>query len=282
MHFKFLIQEDRSWFILLAVTLLLLFITAAKWMCDHPYAISWDEAEYFNVVLADQSILRDSGLRALRTHILYSDRIRPPAYRLLIIPFYSIAGFSPFIGRMVSFGFHWIGLAFLYLTTLRIADRKCPVLSVLICSLSPDVLFSSVLFYTEYPLFLATTGAFYFLVPSLVSKSDGPRNWIGLGLSLGLGLLAKSSFLLVATPVLGFALLAGRIRGLSGPPPSFAIKAGALGSLVAAPWWWINSSPALSFARSSRNFIYDSSGCHQLALGSRGCFRSRRACWDTG
>ena len=160
----------------------------------------------------------------------------------------------------MSLGFHWVGLAFLYLTTLKIADPKCAVLSVLICALSPDVLFSSVLFYTEYPLFLATTGAFYFLVSSLVSKLDVPRNWIGLGLSVGLGLLAKSSFLLVATPVLGFVFLAGRIRGLSGPSASFAIKAGAVGALVAAPWWWKNAGAVLAYARYARNFVYDSLG----------------------
>ena len=225
---------------------------------DHPTAISWDEAEYFNTVLADQGVLRDSGLRGLRLAILYNDRIRPPAFRILAAPFYYVLGFSPFTLRLVSLGFHWLGLVLLYFTTRKVADPKCAVLSVLICGLSPDVLFSSVVFYTEYPLFLATTGTFYFLVSGLMSKSNGSRSWIGLGLSIGLGLLAKTSFALVAAPVLGVLLVASRIRGLSGPPPSFAIKAGALGSLVAAPWWWKNGGYALGYARYSRNFIYDS------------------------
>ena len=170
-----LLLKDRSWFVLLALTLIVLLTSAVRWMLDHPYAFSWDEADYFNDVLADQSALRDSGLRGLRPEILYTDRGRPPAFRLLAIPFYLVLGFSPLKLRLVSLGFHWLGLVFLYLTTRKIASPKCAVLSVLICCLSPDVLFSSVVFYTEYPLFLATTAAFYFLVSSIESRSDVPQ-----------------------------------------------------------------------------------------------------------
>ncbi len=250
-----LLLKDRSWFLLLGLILVVLVISAVKWMVDHPCAVSWDEASYFNTVLADQSALRDSGLRGLRLQILYSDRGRPPAFRLLAIPFYVVLGFSPVTLRLVSLGFHLSGLVLLYLTTRKVASPKCAVLSVLVFCLSPDVVFASALFYTEYPLFLATTGAFYFWVSSLESKSDAPRNWIGLGLSIGLGLLAKASFLLIAAPLLGFVLVAGRIRALIGPPPLFAIKAGALAALIAGPWWWKNLGPAMSYARNSR---YDS------------------------
>lgn len=260
MSLRELLQKDRTWFLLLALTLCALLASAVQWMHEHPCAISWDEAVYFNSVLADQRAIRDSGLRGLRLKILYGDKGRPPAYRILAIPFYVVFGFSPFTLRLVSLAFHWFGLVFLYLTTRKIASPKCAVLSVLVCCLSPDVLFSSVVFYTEYPMFLATTATFYFLVSTLTGKTDASKNWIGMGLSIGLGLLAKTSFLLVAAPVLGFALVARSVRGLSGPPPSFAVKAGALGSLLAAPWWWKNAGPALSFARSSRSFVYDSLG----------------------
>jgi len=255
-----LLLKDRSGFLFLGLILIVLLTSAVKWMLDHPYAISWDEADYFNTVLADQSALRDSGLRGLRLEFLYSERGRPPAYRLLAIPFYVVFAFSPVTLRLVSLGFHWLGLAFLYLTTRKIAGPKCAVLSVLICCLSPDVLFSSVIFYTEYPLFLATTATFYFLVSSVESRSTAPRNWIGLSLAIGLGLLAKTSFVLVVAPVMVLALVAGRIPGLSGPPPSFAIKSGALGALIAAPWWWVNGGQALHYARYSRNFISGSLG----------------------
>jgi 4-amino-4-deoxy-L-arabinose transferase-like glycosyltransferase len=260
-----LLMKDRSWYLLLALILIVLLTSAVKWMLDHPYAVSWDEALYFNTVLADQSALRDSGLNGLRLEILYSDRVHPPAFRLLAVPFYVTLGFSPLKLRLVSLGFHWLGLVFLYLTTRKIASPKCAVLSVLICCLSPDVLFSSVVFYTEYPLFLATTASFYFLVSSIESKSDVPRNWIGLGLSIGLGLLAKTSFALVVAPVMVVALVGGRIRALSGARPSFAIKASALGTLVAGPWWWKNAGVALGYARYSRNFIYESLGAPSFA-----------------
>ena len=162
-------------------------------------------------------------------------------------------------------GFIWLGLLLLYLTTRKFADRRCAVLSVLVCCLSPDLVWWSVLFYTEYPLFLASAGTFYFLVSSLTSRSASPRDWIGLGLSIGLGLLSKTIFPLVAAPVLGFAMVAGRIRGLGGPPPSFAIKAGAVGLLAAGPWWWKNAGAALRYACYARNDLWGSLGAPSIA-----------------
>ena len=200
-----LLLKDRSWLLLLAVALVALLTSTVQWMQDHPNAICWDEAEYFNAVLSDQGAVRDYGLRGLYRQIRYDDRGRPPAYRILAIPFYSIFGFRPTVLRLASMGFTWLGLLLLYLTAHKIADRKCAVLSVLVCCLSPAQVLWSGLFYTENPLFLASAGTFYFLVSSVTSGLATARNWIGLGLSIGLGLLSKASFVPVAASVLGFA-----------------------------------------------------------------------------
>ena len=143
--------------------------------------------------------------------------------------------------------------------------------------------FCEALFYTEYPLFLATTGAFYFLVSSLESKSDAPRNWIGLGLSIGLGLLAKASFLLIAAPLLGFVLVAGRIRALIGPPPLFAVKAGALASLIAATLVVEESRAGDELRAELQVRLVRHPGPAIIAhLGTVVSSRSHRACWDMG
>jgi hypothetical protein len=76
-------------------------------------------------------------------------------------------------------------------------------------------------------------------------------------------LLSKLSFAFVAVPVLCFALV-GRRTSFGGPPPSFAIKAGALGTLIAAPWWWVNGGLALDYGRYARNFAYHSLGTPSL------------------
>lgn len=101
-----LLLKDRSWFLLLSLILVVLLSSSVKWILDHPCAVSWDEASYFNTVLADQAALRVSGLRGLRTQILYDDRGRPPAFRLIAIPFHVVFGFSPVKMRLVSLGFH--------------------------------------------------------------------------------------------------------------------------------------------------------------------------------
>ncbi len=280
-----LLLKDRSWFLLLGLILVVLLTSAVRWMLDYPNPNNWDEAQYLNDVLEDQSTLRHSGWRGLHPVILYSDRERPPAYRVLAIPFYLLLGFSPVMLRLVSLGFHWLGLAVVYLTTRKVASPKCAVLSVLICCLSPDVIFSSVLFYTEFPLFLATTGAFYFLVSSLESKSaarlevDWPRPidrpWL---IGEGYVLTRRSSRLGVRA----------RRWPRSRPQRSATIicrKGGCTGivdcgAVVEVEPWPCHEARAIRASRhfgfigfTGRSFVWE--------RGYPGSFLSRRACWDT-
>lgn len=61
-----LLLKDRAWLLFLGLILVVLLTSSIKWIFDHPYAVSWDEASYFNTVLADQHALRSAGLQGLR------------------------------------------------------------------------------------------------------------------------------------------------------------------------------------------------------------------------
>jgi 4-amino-4-deoxy-L-arabinose transferase-like glycosyltransferase len=257
--------KGRLWFLLLGVTLATILASSIYWMVDHPYAIHWDEADYFNHVLRDQSCLNDRGLRALRFDMLYRDRSRPPAYRVLSFPFFCLFGFSSLTARLVSLGFLWLSLGLIYLAVRKVTSPPCAIVTVLLICLSPEILCADVAFGTEFPLLLAVSGTFYFLISAVSSKAYSAKNWIGLGLSIGLGFLSKASFLAVAFPVLGFLFVAGRIRALSGPPPSFALKAGVLGALVAAPWWWVNAEPVLDYSHYVRDYVRHSLGAPSVS-----------------
>jgi len=257
------------WSLFLAITLATLLTAGVKWMFDHPYAVHWDEAEYFNTGPADLRCLQEGGLRALRGEILYHDRIRPPAYRLLSLPFFCVTGFSPLTARLVSLGFHVLALGFVYLTMRKVASPQYAALTTLLVCLCPEVVATSITFGTEYSLLLATSAMMFFVISSFDGRSGQWWCWIGLGLSIGLGLLSKSSFVAFAGPVLAFLLVARFSKTLSAPSPWFAIKAGVLGALIAAPWWWVNAQPALAYSQYSRDFIRHSLGSPSVGtLGS--------------
>jgi 4-amino-4-deoxy-L-arabinose transferase-like glycosyltransferase len=252
--------KERASALFLVATLAALLLLAILWMLDHPYGTNWDETEYLNYALTDQSCLHDHGLRSLRWEIFYNDRIRPPAYRILALPFFAVAGFSPLKARLVSLGFHWLALAFVFLTLRKLTNPLCAILTVLFICLSPEFLYTSITFGTEYPLMLATAAMLFFLVSTFQRPTESWTDWLALGLSLGLGLLAKASFLFVAAPVLGFVLLAGYHKALRGPRPWFAVKAGLVAALIAAPWWWVNIGPAMASAHDAREFVRHSLG----------------------
>jgi hypothetical protein len=161
----------------LMVFLIVILISATRWIGDHPSPTNWDEADYFNNVLSDQASVQKVGLRGFRWTLVYNDRLRPPAYRVVAMPFFALFDFTPGMARAISLGCHWAGLAIVYLTMRKLVSPQCSVLSVLILCLSPDVLIASIAYYTEHPLFLATTGFFYFLISSFESAPGCCRSY---------------------------------------------------------------------------------------------------------
>jgi len=84
------------------------------------------------------------------------------------------------------------------------------------------------------------------------------------GLAIGLGFLSKSSFALITVPALLMTLFFARRRQPSVPATISFIKAGALGFIIAAPWWLKNLGPALTYAKFAREQPRNSLGALSL------------------
>lgn len=235
------------WLWFTAVSLLLIVMAAARWIFDHPYAVQADEAAYINQVQLDVQRLVSGKVVRLAGRIILGDRGRPPAYRVLALPVLAVTGFHTSTARFVSLGLMGLSLCFIYLTARRIATPVAGAVAVLFFLLSPEVISAGMLFSTEGPLFVSTSAMLYFL-SAYWSSSELPHKWVGLGLAIGLGLLSKTSFVLVLFPVAGFTLFANR-RRLGRPTVISFLKAGALAFALAAPWWLINVRQGLSFAK---------------------------------
>ena len=267
-----LYSQGQSWLLLVAL-LLPLIVAAIRWMLDHPYGIHWDEALYFNNVLRDLHNLHSGSLRQLGSILIGGDSRRPPANLLLALPFVAAFGFHTVIPRLVTLACWGASGWLIYLTTRRMAGTAAAVVAVLVFCLSPEVVSASVFFSTEGPFLLATSAMLYFASFYWSDEAQHPRLWIGLGLAIGLGFLAKSSFLLIAFPVLVVTLILflrrfhWKLRAWS----SF-LKAGALAFVIAAPWWLKNLGPAWAYTKYAREQPRNSLGTPSLLTWAKWLF----------
>ncbi|HVS88079.1 MAG TPA: glycosyltransferase family 39 protein [Candidatus Acidoferrum sp.] len=265
--------EDRSWLLLTGLLLLPIIVAAVRWILDHPYGIHWDEALYFNNVLRDLHNLYSGSPRQLGSILIGGDIRRPPANLLLALPFLALFGFHTAIARLVTLACWGVSGWLTYLTTRRMSSPAAGALAVLIFCLSPEVMSASIFFSTEGPFFLATAAMLYFISFYWNDGVEHPRGWIGLGLAIGLGLLSKSSFILLALPVLAitmFLLIRRNHLSLSAWAPF--LKGGAIAFVVAAPWWLKNLGPALNYTKFAREQPRNSLGDPSLVTWAKWFF----------
>ena len=266
-------SKERSWPWLIGLLLFPLVVAAVRWMLDHPYGIHWDEALYFNNLLRDLHNLHSGSLRQLGSILIGGDVRRPPANLLLALPFVATFGFHTVIPRLVTLACWGISGWLVYLTMRRMGSQAAAALAVLIFCLSPEVVSASIFFSTEGPFFIATALMLYFVSFYWSDEAQRPRVWIGLGLAIGLGLLAKSSFLLIAVPVVAatMILFLRRHQWAFSAWSSF-FKAGVLAFVVAAPWWIKNLGPALAYTKFAREQPRNSLGAPSLAVWAKWFF----------
>ncbi|HET8925057.1 MAG TPA: glycosyltransferase family 39 protein [Candidatus Acidoferrum sp.] len=157
-------------------------------------------------------------------------------------------GFHIAAARFVSLGLFAGSTWLIYLTARRVGSSLAGSFAVLVFCLAPEVVSAAIYFSTEGTLFVAISAMLYFLSAYWSAGEEHSINWAGLGLAIGLGLLSKASFVLIAFPILAYTLIASyrRLGALNLVP---WVKAGVLAFLVAGPWWLINIRPAVGYAK---------------------------------
>jgi 4-amino-4-deoxy-L-arabinose transferase-like glycosyltransferase len=255
--------DQRFWFAV--VTVIVIMLAAIRWSHDHPYGIHWDEAQYLDDLQIDALRLQTGMLLKLGWRILIGSWGRPPAFRILAVPFVALFGFHTTVARLVSLACFGMSACFIYLATHRVGSGVAGAFAVLVFALSPEVVSASIFFSTDAPLYLATSAMLYYIFECWSDPSERPKNWIGLGLAVGLGFLSKASFLAIALPVFIFWFVMSRCQKLRIPYLALQWKAGAIALLVAAPWWLLNLKAALVMAQAGRGFVRNSLGPPSIA-----------------
>ncbi len=246
----------RFWLLFAILSVVLVSIASISWTNNHPQATSWDEASYFNLVVQDVNSFKSHGLHGLAWTllILNPDSSRPPAYRLLSVPFALVFGFSPNVVRIVSTGFFIITALMVFLTARSLAGTNAGAIGTVFFSLCPVVIWCDLMFGAEFPLLLSVAATLYFLFVNWNKDHEVPYSWIGLGIALGLGALSKVTFLMIAFTIVCSSFILSWRKIIANPSPGFLIKASVLGVIISSPWWILYYEGYLGYTRYAMEF----------------------------
>jgi 4-amino-4-deoxy-L-arabinose transferase-like glycosyltransferase len=256
------VSEGKFWLAFTVSVAIIITIAAIFWILAHPYATNWDEARYINQSYRDAAAFYQDGIAGLKI-LVQEDRPRPPAFRILVLPFSLLFGPNPTVFRLVSWLSWWGTLGLVYLAAKRIAGVSAGAFAALFLALCPIIIQPSMRFYVDYPLYVAVAAMLYFLFVNRGDSEQKPFAWIGLGLALGLGGMAKPTILFIAAPVM---LLDFGLRWLNPTKRSTIwslFKAVGIAIVVMLPWWGFNAKPAIAKA-------FLSGGYARHALGEKG------------
>jgi len=252
--------SDRYWQTLAILITGVILAAGVLWASRHATGTDWDEAGYINRVIQDRFVFQAEGLYGLVRTIGCDEPARPPAYRMLAVPITIPFGVSAPAVRYIAILVFAATLALIYWLGRRLAGRACGAFTVLLLATSPTLLLWGVKFSTEFPLYLSVAGTLYFLLRRLQAPQRSLFDILGLGSFLGLGLLSKTSFVMVAAPMMAMAFVLAWRKDTPGLYPAFVLKAALVGGLLAFPWWQRNWHEALDYAQYSSQFARHSLG----------------------
>jgi hypothetical protein len=233
--------------LLTAIAVAAVTFEAVVWMLANPLPAYWDEASYYASTVHFGRLLRHSGVSHFGTAWNF-DPFRPPISLILPLPVALLAPNSLLAMRLFS----WIGFlaaALLIAATVRrVSNAEAGALALMMLVASPVLVLSLKMFGTEYPLLLAIAGVLFFAF-----ASEGRFAWVGLGVSIGLGMLAKTSFAVIVVPLLIARFLISRSR-------KHDAAAILLGGAIASTWWIAHLTSAIRFVLHSRQSVAHSLG----------------------
>ena len=191
-----------------------LFVFSENWSKEMP-PFRWDVAAL--LVLAYTLLLRLAFLGLVNLipeeayywnyaqHLDLSYLDHPPMVAWLIWVFTSVLGKSEFSVRLPAYICWIIAALFIFRLTLNLFDRNTAFRGILLLAVLP-IYFGLGFFMTpDAPLYAAWAACLYFLERALLSRNH--RAWWGVGISMGVGMLAKYTIALLGLGTLTFVLI---------------------------------------------------------------------------
>jgi hypothetical protein len=221
------------------------------WISRNPMLSTWDEVMHINLSMGDAVVLRSGDLAALRDDLMLQDRWLPPGLRLLGLPVAALFPADPqtalrllaSVMTALTAGVIWLGLR-------RVAGAAGAAAGVLLYLLAPLNMLGAQSFMTELPLHFAGATALALLLHEAVAPRASIWRLGLLGPVLGLGALAKLTFL----PTIGLAWVGIALWRWWGDRDAAALRLRlflpAIGlALVAWPFYLLNGGRYVGYAK---------------------------------
>ncbi len=135
----------------------------------------------------------------------------PPMVAVLIWLGTKLWGVGEFGVRFAAFLCWFVTAFFSYRLTAKVFDRQAAAGAVLLLAVLPLYFGVGFLMTPDAPLHAAWSALLYFGYRALIEENS--ISWVGIGASLGLGLLSKYTIALLGPPFLLFMLIDRRARG---------------------------------------------------------------------
>lgn len=246
----------------------------AIWAFANPAPHHWDNADYLNQAYADSWAYADgalpeydhkrfpgvhrAGLWGVWDSILHLDVNRPPAYRVVSLPLVYLPTRTLPTLRAASLAAFWLTLYLVYRTARTAVAGPAGVaagaVAAALCSAYLEVGWAARIYGTEYTLYLAVAAMVYCYARAARPAGRTHGTWVGLGFALGLGALSKLSFVLLAAPAGGLALILILSRRMPGLTVARLLGAAAIGAVVSYPYYRYHLPSALGYAKSMTGF----------------------------
>jgi dolichol-phosphate mannosyltransferase len=143
-------------------------------------------------------------------HLDYGYLDHPPMVAWTIWLMTWLLGTSEFSVRAGALLCWCIGAGFVFKLAQNLYGKTAAFVSILLYSCLPVYFASGFLMMPDAPLTAAWAAALYYSERALLARQE--KAWLGLGVSLGVGLLSKYSIVLLGLPILTFMILDPKSR----------------------------------------------------------------------
>ena len=198
-------------------------------------------------------------------HLALSYLDHPPLVAWLIAAGTWLFGDTVLGVRVVLIPIALIGAWYFYLYGETMGGRTSGLLCLLAYACLPFFFASAMLMTPDAPMVVAWAAALYYFKRGLID--DKPRAFVGLGLAMGAGLLAKYSIALLAPAALVFMLVDDRARRwFFRPWPYLSVVIAGLVCLPVLIWNWQNEFASLAFQATRRILENPEFGSHRVLI----------------
>ncbi|HUS71188.1 MAG TPA: glycosyltransferase family 39 protein [Anaerolineae bacterium] len=247
--------RQRWHFILLACLVVFHVINSWSWISTNVVVLNSDTRRHLMTALTYHDVLNPLSLRSLFDMIIL-DEYRPPLFQLSAVPLLWLFGRSTDVATMVNAIYMAVLLGSTYAVGRKVFDRNVGLLAAFVLSTFPMIYAMSRYFFLDFAL----TAMVALNIALLLYTENFERKGYSLlyGLTFGLGMLVKWTFVVFAVPAALLVLLRS-------PLARSAVR--KLGSLRVDMQWAV-TSVLISLAATLLWYLPNLERARQLFLGS--------------